>query len=326
MQITIAREKWPLREAFTISRDSKSEAEVVVVTVQSGDFKGFGECVPYKRYNETFESVEAQLLKVSDLHEHELSRVSLAQVLPPGAARNALDCALWDLEAKQQGKTIWHLLSFDTSLPKQTSFTISLDTPETMAHKAAIAAQKHSLLKIKLGGNNDEDCILKIREFAPNTRLIVDANEGWSSKNLARMIKACELAKVELIEQPLPAKDDAELLNIKTPILICADESFHTAEDFDKISGKYTAINIKLDKTGGLTEALEIVRRAQELDISIMIGCMVSTSLSMAPATVLAQYAQYVDLDGPLLLAADRKNSLQYSDSMVHPTNSNIWG
>jgi L-alanine-DL-glutamate epimerase-like enolase superfamily enzyme len=326
MELSAKKESWRLQEAFTISRGSKTEAEVVVVTVSDGGYRGCGECVPYKRYGETPQSVLSELSTVSTLIKNGLKRTELKGVLSPGAARNALDCAMWDLEAKQQNQTIWQLLDLNIPIPKLTSYTISLDTPEKMAEKASAAAQQYSLLKIKLGGENDEECLRKIRESAPGTRLIVDANEGWSSGNLSSMLKVCELAGVELVEQPLPADNDEELTHISSPVLICADESFHTAEDFPKVANKYSAINIKLDKTGGLTEALEIIKRAQKLRLPVMVGCMVSTSLSIAPATVIAQYAQYVDLDGPLLLTADRENAVGYKDGSVYPTNPLVWG
>ena len=325
MELLIQHEKWPIRGTFAISRGTKTEAEVIVVTLRDGEFQGRGECVPYARYGENIENIKQKINSVSAEVEQGLTREKLQQLLPAGAARNALDCALWDLEAKRSGKTIWDLVGIAPQA-KPTMFTISLDAPEKMAERAAQASKEYSLLKIKLGGEEDAERLQKIREAAPKARLIVDANEGWASENFETMIRACESVGVELIEQPLPAKDDAMLEGIKTPIKICADESVHTNTDIPKLVGRYSAMNIKLDKAGGLTEALAMAREAKEAGLAIMVGCHVSTSLSMAPATVLAQYADYIDLDGPLLLGKDREPGIEYCEGMILPTTPELWG
>lgn len=326
MELKVSIKAWALKEAFTISRNSKTEANTIVVTIEDGVFSGEGECVPYGRYGETVASVSAQINSVSKRIQDSLSREELIHILPAGAARNAIDCALWDLEAKKKNTTIWNLVGISDAMPKQTAFTIVLDTPEKMASRIARMSSEYSLFKVKLGGEDDIKCLQKIREAAPNSTIIVDANEGWDKDNLEQMVRACEDYKVALIEQPLPANDDEALLSLSTSIKICADESIHTSEDLDNLHGKYTAVNIKLDKTGGLTEGLELTRKAREQGFTVMVGCMVSTSLSIAPATVIAQYADYVDLDGPLLLAKDQKNALNYREGNVFPTTSEIWG
>ncbi|MFZ2886596.1 MAG: N-acetyl-D-Glu racemase DgcA [Minisyncoccia bacterium] len=325
MKLAVRKEIWPIRGTFTISRGSKTEAEVIVVSVTDGAYEGRGECVPYKRYGETIESVEEQIMSVQG-RAQELTRQRLQELLPAGAARNAIDCALWDLEAKQVGKTIWDLLSIARPIPKPTMFTLSLDTPEKMAEAAAIASARYSLLKIKLGGEGDEERLRKIREVAPKVRLIIDANEGWNEGNLEKMLRMCESVGVELIEQPLPVGQDDVLIGLETSITVCADESAHVSKDIGRLAQKYDAVNIKLDKSGGLTEALIMAEAARGAGLSIMVGCMVSTSLSMAPATVIAQFAEYADLDGPLLLAKDREPAIGYSEGNILPTTSELWG
>jgi L-alanine-DL-glutamate epimerase-like enolase superfamily enzyme len=335
MELSVKAESWPVREGFAISRGPVHEVQVVVATVRDGGFEGRGESEPYKRYDETVESVQTQIASIHNAFEEGMSRKELQDALPAGAARNALDCALWDLEAKQKGETIWELLGIEP-VPKSISFTIGLDTPETMAKRAADAAKKYSILKIKLGAEGDEERLRAIREAAPEARLIVDANEGWNENNIEAMLRACEAARIELIEQPvsenyssiLPARRSlgAGGQNTRTSIMLCADESAHTAANIEKLVGTYQAVNIKLDKTGGLTEALAMVKKAKVAGLKIMVGCHVSTSLSMAPATVVAQMADYVDLDGPLLLERDREPSIEYKNGMIFPTTPTLWG
>lgn len=326
MELSFVAETWPIRGTFTVSRGGKKEADVVVVTIRDGAHSGLGECVPYPHYGETVRSVQEQIASVKEKIEQGASRDELQRLLPAGAARNALDCALWDLEAKRKGKTIWGLVGIENPKPMQTAYTVSLDIPRAMAKVAADAAQHYSLLKIKLGGDGDEERLKQIREAAPRARLTVDANEGWNESNVEKMVHACESVGVELIEQPLPAKNDEALRGLKTSIKLCADESAHTSSDIQKLVGRYGAVNIKLDKTGGLTEALAMARKAKGAGLSVMAGCMVSTSLSMAPATVIAQLADYVDLDGPLLLERDREPSIQYQDDAILPTTPELWG
>jgi L-alanine-DL-glutamate epimerase-like enolase superfamily enzyme len=331
LSLTVAAEKWPIAGDFRISRGSKTEAAVVVAELRAGSGAGIqrgrGECVPYARYGESVESTIAAIEGTRGDLANGLDRLALQQAMPAGAARNALDCAFWDLEAKRAGRPVHDLIGGGTPRPLVTAYTISLGTPDAMAEATARAATR-PLLKIKLGGGDgkDTDRIAAVRKAAPNATLIVDANEGWSPDNLADNIAACEDAGVKLIEQPLPADDDAALATIKHRVPVCADESAHDRASLAALGKRYDAVNIKLDKTGGLTEALAMANEARRLGLDIMVGCMVATSLSMAPAMLLAQHAAYVDLDGPLLLARDREPGLHYDGSTIHPPSSALWG
>lgn len=325
IQLSIAAERWPIAGAFTISRGAKTEAQVVVVTLTDGPYRGRGECVPYARYGETVDGVVAAIEGMRSAVSDGLDRTALADALPPGAARNALDCALWDIEAKRSGQRVHALAGLPAPRPLLTAYTISLATPDSMA-AAAKVARARPLLKVKLGGLGDAERIAAVREAAPDSALIVDANEGWRTNDLERNIAACAAAGVRLIEQPLPAGDNAALADIAHPVPICADESVHDRASLEALRGRYDAVNIKLDKAGGLTEALAVAEQARALGFEIMVGCMVSTSLAIAPALLLAQTAGYVDLDGPLLLAADRPFGLVYEGSQVHPPTPALWG
>jgi L-alanine-DL-glutamate epimerase-like enolase superfamily enzyme len=318
-------ERWPIEGNFTISRGAKTEAVVVVANVTHGNTTGRGECVPYPRYNETPEATLAAILRMEDAVRAGLDRKALQAAMPPSAARNALDCALLDLEAKQGNKRIWDELGRAAPSPCVTAYTISLGTPETMAAATAKAAHR-KLLKIKLGGDGDELRIAAVRKAAPNSELIVDANEAWTEPNLEQNLAACAKAGVTLVEQPLPAGKDGRLADIKRPILVCADESVHDRASLAGLRDRYDAVNIKLDKTGGLTEALAMADAATAQGFDIMVGCMVATSLSMAPAMLLAPRARFVDLDGPLLLARDRDGGLRYDGSLVYPPDAALWG
>ncbi|KWV59536.1 dipeptide epimerase [Bradyrhizobium macuxiense] len=318
-------ERWPIAGTFTISRGAKTEAAVVVAEVSRDGLTGRGECVPYPRYGET---PEASLQAIQALQEPlagGMDRGALQARMAAGAARNALDCALLDLEAKLARERIWNLLGRPAPTPRTTAYTISLGTPEAMAEATARAAQRQ-LLKIKLGGEGDGARIAAVRKAAPASELIVDANEAWTEDNLAANLSACADAGVTLIEQPLPAGKDEALSRIKRAVAVCADESVHDRASLEGLRGRYDAVNIKLDKTGGLTEALAMADAARALDFEIMIGCMVATSLSMAPAMLIAQAARFVDLDGPLLLARDREHGLRYEDSLVYPPDAALWG
>jgi L-alanine-DL-glutamate epimerase-like enolase superfamily enzyme len=318
-------ERFAIAGSFTISRGAKTEAVAVVAEVSRGEFTGRGECVPYPRYGET---PEATLLAIEGLREKisgGLDRQALQAALPAGAARNALDCALIDLEAKCSGQRAWTLLGRQEPRPSTTAYTISLAAPEAMAAATARAAHR-PLLKIKLGGGGDQERIAAVRRAAPNAELIVDANEAWTPANLERNLAACAEAGVTLIEQPLPAGRDGLLAKIRRPLTVCADESVHDRKSLDGLRERYDAVNIKLDKTGGLTEALAMLADAEQRNFTIMIGCMVATSLAMAPAVLLAQRARYVDLDGPLLLSKDRPDGLRYADSLVYPPSAALWG
>jgi L-alanine-DL-glutamate epimerase-like enolase superfamily enzyme len=321
----VAAETWPIAGGFTISRGAKHEAIVVVATIEDGAHRGRGECVPYPRYGESVESVVGSIVALAPDIEGGLDRDRLLNVLPSGAARNALDCALWDLEAKSRGVSVAALAGIGSLHPVETAFTISLASPEDMARKAR-EARHHPLLKLKLGGDGDEARLEAVREALPDARLIVDANEAWSENNLERLLDAAARARIELIEQPLPAGADAILERIARIVPVCADESVHDRASLAKIAKRYDAVNIKLDKTGGLTEALATMAEARALRLKIMVGCMVATSLAMAPALILAQGADYVDLDGPLLLARDRVPGLTYAAGEVFPPAPALWG
>ncbi|MGE0063809.1 MAG: N-acetyl-D-Glu racemase DgcA [Xanthobacteraceae bacterium] len=322
-------EHWPIAGTFTISRGAKTEAAVVVVELVQesvqGSFRGRGECVPYARYGETVEAVVATLDAAKSSLKRGLDRTALQRAMPPGAARNALDCAFWDLEAKRAGRPVHALAGLPAPAPRITAYTLSLDTPDKMAEAAARSAAR-KLLKVKLGGDGDVARIAAVRAAAPQSDLIVDANEGWTAANLEANLAACAAARVSLVEQPLPAGRDDMLATIARPLPVCADESVHDRASLGALAGKYDAVNIKLDKTGGLTEALAMVAEAERLGLQIMAGCMVATSLAMAPAMLVAQRARFVDLDGPLLLARDRANGLQYRDSQIFPPTPALWG
>jgi L-alanine-DL-glutamate epimerase-like enolase superfamily enzyme len=318
-------ESFPIAGHFTISRGAKTEAVTVVAEVSRGGLTGRGECVPYPRYGETPEAALAAIQAMQEAITGGLDRQALQAAMPPGAARNALDCALIDLEAKQAGLRAWNLLDRPVPGERTTAYTISLGTPEAMAAATAKAARR-ALLKIKLGGDGDAERIAAVREAAPESELIVDANEAWTDTNLEQNLFACAQVGVTLVEQPLPAGRDAALARIKRPLAVCADESVHDRNSLAPLRDRYDAVNIKLDKTGGLTEALAMADAAQALGFEIMVGCMVATSLSMAPAMLLTPQARFVDLDGPLLLARDRDHALRYDDSLVYPPEAALWG
>ena len=325
LQLSVRIETWPIAGHFTISRGAKTEAKVVIAELSEDKFRGRGECVPYARYGESVDAVAATLENLAQKVAAGLSHKDVQSALPAGAARNALDCAFWDLEAKRTGTPVYKLAGLAAPGPVTTAFTISLGSPEGMA-KAAKNASARPLLKIKLGGEGDADRIAAIRKAVPQTELIVDANEGWTSDNLAANLDACARAGVTLVEQPLHADADAALADIPRAVPVCADESAHDTASLKALLGKYDAVNIKLDKTGGLTEALAMTYEAQRLGLMTMTGCMVATSLSMAPAILIAQSARFVDLDGPLLLAKDRDNALRYEGSRVYPPTKELWG
>ena len=318
-------ERWPIEGGFTISRGAKTEAVVVVAEVRQGEVTGRGECVPYPRYGETPEATLAAILAMKDRLADGLDRNALQAAMAPNAARNALDCALLDLEAKQHGKRIWDLLGRVSPVACATAYTISLGSPEAVAMAAARASHRQ-LLKIKLGGDGDKARIAAVRKAAPRWELIVDANEAWTEANLEPNLAACANAGVTLVEQPLPAGRDAALGRIRRPIAVCADESVHDRASLHGLRERYDAVNIKLDKTGGLTEALAMADAAAAQGFDIMVGCMVATSLSMAPAMLLTPQARFVDLDGPLLLAHDREDGLRYDGSLVYPPDASLWG
>ncbi len=323
-RLTCKTESWPLAAAFNISRGAKTEANVIVVTLQDGEATGRGECVPYARYGETLAGVTETITNLSSAIEDGMTRADLQLALPPGAARNAIDCAFWDLEAKQSGKRVSDLTKI-TPIPLTTAYSLSLDDPAKMRASASKAADR-PLLKIKLGGDGDEERIAAVREAAPDAKLIIDANEGWCPDDLAHNVEAMARHNVALIEQPLPAGDDAVLRSFDSPIPLCADESCHGIATLSGLVGLYDAVNIKLDKTGGLTEALATARAARDIGFGIMVGCMVGTSLGMAPAMLVAQPQDIVDLDGPLLLKQDRNPGIVFLGSEMQPFGPDVWG
>jgi L-Ala-D/L-Glu epimerase len=325
LTLALAVERWPIAGSFAISRGSKTEALTVVAELSDGVARGRGECVPYARYGESVDSVRAQIEAMRPQLGAGIDRRGLQTAMPPGAARNALDCAFWDLEAKRTKRPVHELAEIPAPLALTTAYTISLAAPEAMAETAKGAAG-HSLLKIKLGAEGDSARIAAVRAAAPQAALIVDANEGWNESNVAAHVAACAEAGVVLIEQPLPEGQDQALAHMRRPIPVCADESVHDRSSLSALSGRYDAVNIKLDKAGGLTEALAMVAEARRQGFTIMVGCMVATSLSMAPAILIAQQARFIDLDGPLLLSRDRPNGLRYADSMVFPPSPVLWG
>ncbi|UJX45483.1 N-acetyl-D-Glu racemase DgcA [Xanthobacter sp. YC-JY1] len=324
-ELSLSVERFPIAGTFNIARGSKTEAVVVEARITAGGITGRGECVPYARYGETVEGVVAAIEALrADLADG-LSREMLQHRLPAGAARNAVDCALWDLEAKSSGMGCAELAGLPALRPVVTAYTLSLDTPEAMA-RAAAAATDRPLLKLKLGAPGDRERLAAVREAAPDKRLIVDANEGWKAADLPTLLDACATVGVELVEQPLPADDDRRLARIDRQVPICADESVHDRAGLAALRERYDAINVKLDKAGGLTEALALAEAAHGLGFGVMVGCMLASSLAMAPALLVAQKAKWVDLDGPLLLARDRLPGLHYDGATVSPPDPLLWG
>ncbi|MER8403185.1 N-acetyl-D-Glu racemase DgcA [Mesorhizobium sp. M0185] len=323
--ISVEAERFPIAGTFTISRGSKTEAEVISCAITENGRTGRGECVPYKRYGETMEDVRDAIEAMRSEIARGISRIALLDAMPAGAARSAIDCALWDLEAKISGTPVAHTIRTVPLRPLETAYTLSLAEPEAMAGQARANAQR-PLLKVKIGGDNDIARIRAVTAAAPDSRIILDANEGWNDDNIVANLAFAAEHGIALIEQPLPAGHDGILRHIAHPVPICADESVHEAKDLEALVGLYDAVNIKLDKSGGLTAALVLRDRARELGLGVMVGCMVGTSLAMAPAVLLAQDADFVDLDGPLLLARDRVPGLVYQGSLVSPPERALWG
>ncbi|WP_172299061.1 N-acetyl-D-Glu racemase DgcA [Pseudoruegeria sp. HB172150] len=321
MKLTVSRDTFRLAEAFTISRGSRTEAKVLSVKITEGGVTGWGECVPYARYDETLDSVATEIGALPE----RFTRAELQELMEPGAARNAVDCALWDLEAKAAGKRAWELAGLAAPGPVITAYTLSLDTPERMMASAAKHAWR-PLLKIKLGTEDDMARLEAVRAGAPKSRIIVDANEGWTAEVYTELAPHILRLGVEMVEQPLPSGADDMLAEIERPLPVCADESAHARDTLAGLKGKYDMVNVKLDKTGGLTEALAMRDEAERMGFSIFVGCMVGSSLAMAPAVLVAQGAQVVDLDAPLLLAEDRDVPLVYDDAGVHPSDAALWG
>jgi len=325
VSLSVSVERFPIAGRFVISRGAKTEAVVVVATLQDGPFRGRGESVPYARYGESPESVTEAVESVRARIEQGADRSTLAALLPPGAARNALDCALWDLEAKRSGTAAYQSACLAKLEPLTTAYTLSVGSPSEMREAAERAAYR-PLLKVKLAGAGDPERLAAVRSGAPSSTLIVDANEAWREGDLPANLEACARFGVALVEQPLPAGRDEALARIERLVPICADESAHDRASLAALEGRYDAVNVKLDKTGGLTEALEMTAEAKRRGFKIFAGCMVGTSLSMAPAMLVGQFADFVDLDGPLLLADDRQPGLRYDGSIVYPATPELWG
>ena len=324
--LNIHTEAWPLAGGFRISRGTRKVSDVLMVEVNDGNYVGRGECFPYARYGEDIDSVQKQLNSVRSEIEHGLDRQALLNVLAPGAARNAVDCALWDLEAKRAGVRVWDLADLPAPEPVTTVYTLGVDEPAIMGERARENSDRPRL-KLKMTGDGaDLERVRNIHKNAPNARLVVDANEGWSIEQYLEYAPQFKELGVEMIEQPLPSTDDEQLRGVDRSIPVCADESCHDRATLPALVGKYDMINIKLDKTGGLTEALNLRDAALKQGLSIMVGCMIGTSLAMAPGILVAQAATIVDLDGPLLLAEDRNPGLSFTGSIIHPPEPRLWG
>jgi L-alanine-DL-glutamate epimerase-like enolase superfamily enzyme len=324
-QLTVRQESWPLREAFRISRGATTEIQVVVAEIREGPWLGRGECRPYARYGETPEEVAAAIAALAEEVANGLEREALQALLPPGAARNALDCALWDLAAKRAGVPVWQLAGLAPPQPLTTAYTLSVAAPGHLA-EAAHGQAWRPLLKLKLAGPGDLERVEAVRAAAPESRLIVDANEAWSWMDYQCLVPELARLGVELLEQPFPAGSDACLADLDRPVPVCADESCHDSASLARLVELYDVVNLKLDKAGGLTEGLRMKAQAEAQGFRVMVGCMMSTSLALAPAVLLAQGADYVDLDAPLLLAQDRRDGLHYEGSLVFPANAAVWG
>lgn len=326
IELTVRAEVWPVRGVFRISRGSRTEITVILVELRKGETVGRGECVPCGRYGESVASTIAAVESIRESMKEGMTRQELQTALPAGAARNAVDCALWDLEAKLTGSSVWRLVGLESPPPAVlTAVTISVDTPEAMA-AAAVNYGQAPLLKIKLGGEGDVERVKTVRHAAPSARLIVDANEAWTSSHCREYMPRLAELGVEMIEQPMPAAEDEGLRGIDRSVPLCADESCHTSSDLARLSGLYEYVNIKLDKTGGLTAALALVKEAKKVGFGIMVGGMVGTSLAMAPAVLLTPWAEFVDLDGPILLEKDRESPLLYEEGKVFPAAPALWG
>lgn len=324
MTLAVHSEQWELCEPFVIARDVMTHLPVVVAELTDGPFVGCGEAAGVDYKGETPESMTAQMTALAPRFGEAVNRADLLRLLPPGGARNALDCALWDLEAKRSGIPAWQSAGLMTLRPLVTAYTLSLGTPDAMA--AAAATNPYPLLKLKLGGDGDVERVKAVKAAAPGSRLIVDANEAWAPPQLERFAPVMAALGVELIEQPLPAHDDEYLTRFQSPVPLCADESCDDLATLPGLTGKYHAINIKLDKTGGLTAALDLTLQARRHGFKLMVGCMLGTSLAMAPAFIVGQWCDYVDLDGPLLQKEDRPNAMTFTDGCIHPFDRRLWG
>ncbi len=324
-KLVVRTERWETARPFVIARGTKTHVDVLVAEIADGPLTGRGEGTPIYYRSDSIEAALALANTAVDSIGQGATRADLLDILPPGAARNAIDSALWDLEAKQSGRRVWELAGLPPARPMLTAYTISLGDPAEMA-AAARAASGRELLKLKLGGRGDEERVAAVRAAAPDARLIADANESWQGIDIERMCYALHTCNVEMVEQPLPAGADVDLVHVRSPIPLCADESLQSRAELGDIVGRYRFLNVKLDKCGGLTEALALVHAARQRGLGIMTGCMLSTSLGIAPAFVAAMQAQFADLDGPLLLARDRAAGMRFVGSDVDPPPVELWG
>ncbi len=324
-RLTLTHRAWALARPITTPHGVATTTDVIMAEISDGDAGGRGECVPIRRYGETTETVMAALVAMKDAISSGLSRDTLQQALPPGAARNALDCAFWHLDANRLYRNAAEMAGFGAVKPVMTAFTLAFDTPEKMAEQAN-ANSARPIFRLELGGAGDIERVRAVRQVAPASRIIVDANESWNAAELDAFMPVLLDLRVELVEQPLPADADDALTRLEYPIPVCADESCRSRADLDRLDGKYAVVNIKLDKVGGLTEALALAEEAKRRGLQIMVGGMIGTSLGVAPALIVAQQAKIVDLEGPLHLAFDRGSALRYEGSLIHPPNPNLWG
>jgi L-alanine-DL-glutamate epimerase-like enolase superfamily enzyme len=324
-RLTVTRRAWPLARPLTTAHGVQTAVDLVVAEISDVESRGRAEAVPLLRYGESADSVVAALEAMKGAITSGLNRETLQSALPPGAARNALDCAFWDMDAKRAYCSVAELAGLGAVGPVMTAITLDCDTPEKMAEQAA-AHHTRPLLRLELGCDGDVERVRAVRQAAPTARLIVDAQERWSEAQFRDLMPALSDCRVELIEQPLPADADEALTRLALTIPVCADESCRTVADLDRVHGKYQAINIKLDKAGGLTEALALAAQARQRGLRIMVGGAIGTSLGVAPALLVAQQADIVDLDGPLHLAVDRGARLRYDGSTIQPPDPNLWG
>ncbi len=324
-RLTVTHRAWPLARPMMTADGIRTAIDVIVAEISDVDSRGRGEAVPLRRYGESLDGVVAELEAMKGAIASGLDRDTLQSAMPPGAARNALDCAFWDMDAKRAYCSVAELTGFGAMMPVVTAFTLDFDTPDKMAEQAA-AHRARPLLRLELGGEGDVERVQAVRQAAPAARLIVDANGGWSQRQLSESLPALIDCRVQLIEQPLSADADEGLARLESPIPLCADESCRTLADLDRLDGTYAAVNIKLGKMGGLTEALALAAEAKRRGLRIMVGGTIGTSLGIAPALLVAQQAEIVDLDGPSRLALDRGAGLRYDGSTIHPPDPKLWG
>ena len=316
-KLLVKKEEFPLLVPFKIAHGTRDVSELIYVRIIEDGYIGEGESCPYNRYGESCESVLDQIEGIRSQIESGISIEELQNIMPAGAARNAVDCALWALEAKKQGEAVWEIANLPKPKMVKTAYTISINEPHIMEQEALEKKDIYPIFKIKLAGDGkDKDRMCAVRKSAPINKMVVDANESWNKDIYKECIDMCQDLGISMIEQPFISYKDNKLQDLDKPITVCADESCHTCQDLDGLIGKYDMVNIKLDKTGGLTEAIKLVKKAKELNFQIMVGCMISTSLGILPAYYISQLVNFIDIDSPLFLAKDR-NFLHYDGANV---------